>query len=317
MRRRLHSERELGFAGARRGGACSTSRRSASAGSRSIVTGMLILIVATGATVRLTAPGSAASTGPAASRAIRSRRRATTPYIEFSNRIVAAFTVFATLALAIGATYTRAVARGVKTLAWLVFAGTLAQAPLGAITVYFDLNPWLVLSHLLLSFVVLGLGVLVVLEATRLVRGGEPALPRPARAAGARPPRGRGRPDRRRHARHRGGPASRRRRREAARLVPASHWTGTCARRPSSESCSWSLAVWAWLQPRALSVAPARRAAFCSSCSALRWRSARSQYRNQTAVVARADPRHGRRLRLRLDGRARRRLWRPVAAAST
>src|SRR4029077_20487979 len=45
------------------------------------------------------------------------------------------------------------------------FLGALAQAPLGAITVYFDLNPWLVLSHFVLSVALLGLGVLVALEA--------------------------------------------------------------------------------------------------------------------------------------------------------
>jgi cytochrome c oxidase assembly protein subunit 15 len=70
-------------------------------------------------------------------------------------------------------------------LAWTVFAGTLAQAPLGAITVYYDLNPYLVISHLLLSLTVLGVAVLVALEAARLVRGTAPALPAIARAGGA------------------------------------------------------------------------------------------------------------------------------------
>ena len=50
-------------------------------------------------------------------------------------------------------------------LAGAAFVGTLAQAPLGAITVYYHLNPWLVLSHFLLSIVVLALGVIVALEA--------------------------------------------------------------------------------------------------------------------------------------------------------
>jgi heme A synthase len=42
-----------------------------------------------------------------------------------------------------------------------------------------------VISHLLLSLVVLGLGVLVLLEASRLVRGGDGPLPALARAGGA------------------------------------------------------------------------------------------------------------------------------------
>jgi cytochrome c oxidase assembly protein subunit 15 len=150
-----------------------------------VVTGMLIVIVATGATVRLTASGLGCEHWPGCQPGDPFPKKGYHSYVEFSNRIVAALTVVGTLVLAIGATYTRTLARGVKTLAWLVFVGTLGQAPLGAITVYFHLNPWLVLSHLLLSFVVLGLGVLVVIEASRLVYGGEPALPQYARAAGA------------------------------------------------------------------------------------------------------------------------------------
>jgi cytochrome c oxidase assembly protein subunit 15 len=104
--------------------------------------------------------------------------------VEFSNRVVATLTVLATLVLAVAAVLTPALTRRVKVLAWVVFAGTLAQAPLGAITVYYDLNPYLVISHLLLSLVVLALGVLVLLEASRVVRGGDPALPLIARVGG-------------------------------------------------------------------------------------------------------------------------------------
>jgi cytochrome c oxidase assembly protein subunit 15 len=52
-----------------------------------------------------------------------------------------------------------------RRLALATFLGALAQAPLGAITVYFDLNPWLVLSHFLLSMALVLLGVVVALEA--------------------------------------------------------------------------------------------------------------------------------------------------------
>jgi cytochrome c oxidase assembly protein subunit 15 len=105
--------------------------------------------------------------------------------IEFSNRIVSAITVFSTLVLALAAWRTRALARRGKLLALGVFLGTLAQAPLGAITVYYDLNPYLVISHLLLSLTVLGLGVLTLLEASRLARGGARPLPAIARLGGA------------------------------------------------------------------------------------------------------------------------------------
>ena len=49
--------------------------------------------------------------------------------------------------------------RGVRWLALVIFFGTSLQAPLGALTVHYHLNPWLVLSHFLLSIVVLTLGV--------------------------------------------------------------------------------------------------------------------------------------------------------------
>ena len=69
-------------------------------------------------------------------------------------------------------------------LASLTFVGTLAQAPLGAITVYYDLNPYLVITHLLLSFTLVSLAVLTLLEASRLVRGSGTPLPGIARLGG-------------------------------------------------------------------------------------------------------------------------------------
>jgi cytochrome c oxidase assembly protein subunit 15 len=150
-----------------------------------VVTGMLILIVATGATVRLTASGLGCKHWPGCQGQAFLPEKGYHSYVEFSNRIVAFFTVLGTLVLAVCATLTRELRRRTKTLAWLVFVGTLGQAPLGAITVYFHLNPWLVLTHLLLSLLVLGVGVLVVLEATRTVRGGAPPLPFVARVGGA------------------------------------------------------------------------------------------------------------------------------------
>ena len=147
--------------------------------------GWLILIVATGATVRLTGSGLGCHHWPGCQPNEFLPARGYHSDVEFSNRVVATLTVLATLVLAVGALRTRALARDVKVLAWIVFAGTLAQAPLGAITVYYDLNPYLVISHLLASLVVLAFGVLVLLEATRTVRGGSSALPALARSGGA------------------------------------------------------------------------------------------------------------------------------------
>jgi len=145
---------------------------------------MLVLIVATGATVRLTGSGLGCPHWPTCN-ATHALPKGYHSDIEFSNRIVSGLTVLSTLVLALAARRTRGLGRRGKLLAAGVFAGTLAQAPLGAITVYYDLNPYLVISHLLLSLTVLGLAVLTALEATRLVRGGGSALPALARAGGA------------------------------------------------------------------------------------------------------------------------------------
>src|SRR6266487_2260809 len=114
---------------------------------------MLLLIVATGATVRLTASGLGCEHWPGCQPGDPFPKKGYHSYVEFSNRIVAFFTILVTLAAAVASLLTSGVSRRTRWLAWGVFAGTLAQAPLGAITVYFHLNPWLVLTHLLLSLV--------------------------------------------------------------------------------------------------------------------------------------------------------------------
>jgi cytochrome c oxidase assembly protein subunit 15 len=144
---------------------------------------MLVLIVATGATVRLTGSGLGCPHWPTCN-ASHALPKGYHSDIEFGNRVVSFLTVVTTLALALAAWRTRGLARSVKLLATVVFVGTVAQAPLGAITVYYDLDPYLVISHLLLSLAVLVLSVLTLLEVSRLVRGGGPPLPALARAGG-------------------------------------------------------------------------------------------------------------------------------------
>src|SRR5437879_7522635 len=144
----------------------------------------LLVIVGSGATVRLTGSGLGCRHWPGCQPGDPFPKKGYHSYVEFSNRVVAALTVGGALVLAVCATLTQTLSRPTKALAWLVFVGTLGQAPLGAITVYYDLNPWLVLTHLLVSLVVLGLGVVVVIEATRAVRGHGTPLPGPARAGG-------------------------------------------------------------------------------------------------------------------------------------
>jgi cytochrome c oxidase assembly protein subunit 15 len=145
--------------------------------------GVLVLIVATGATVRLTGSGLGCPHWPTCTTQ-HALPRGYHSDIEFSNRVVSAVTIVTTLALALTAWRTRGLGRRGRWLATAVFAGTLAQAPLGALTVHFDLNPYLVITHLLLSFTLVALGVLALLEATRLVRGDGVPLPALARLGG-------------------------------------------------------------------------------------------------------------------------------------
>jgi cytochrome c oxidase assembly protein subunit 15 len=145
---------------------------------------MLLVVVATGATVRLTASGLGCEHWPGCQPGQPFPENGIHSYVEFGNRIVAFVTIVATLLAGGASVFVAGLPRWTKALAWSMFAGTFAQAPLGAITVYYKLNPWLVLSHFLLSLAVLTAGVVVALEAIGLERGrARPLVPPWLRAA--------------------------------------------------------------------------------------------------------------------------------------
>jgi cytochrome c oxidase assembly protein subunit 15 len=131
----------------------------------------LWLIVVTGATVRLTASGLGCEHWPGCTAGNPFPSKSYHSFIEFGNRIVSFLTIVATLVGYVGARFTPGVPRWTRRLALATFVGTLAQAPLGAITVYAGLNPWLVMSHFLLALVVLAAGVVVAVEAVSFERG--------------------------------------------------------------------------------------------------------------------------------------------------
>jgi heme a synthase len=118
----------------------------------------LVVIVATGATVRLTGSGLGCEHWPGC-QPHHFEPKSYHSYIEFGNRVFAFLTILVTLVTWLAAR------RGLRLLAFGIFFGTLLQAPLGALTVHFHLNPLLVLSHFLLSLVVLTFGVILMLEA--------------------------------------------------------------------------------------------------------------------------------------------------------
>jgi heme a synthase len=144
----------------------------------------LWLIISTGAVVRLTRSGLGCEHWPGCEPGRPFPEKDYHAYVEFGNRLVGGLTIFLTLALAVGAWFTRGLSRWARWLAVGVFAGTLAQAPLGAITVYANLHPALVIPHLLLSIAVLGAAIVVGVEAFALGRERGQPLAKEPRIAG-------------------------------------------------------------------------------------------------------------------------------------
>jgi heme a synthase len=132
--------------------------------------GGLFVVVASGAVVRLTASGLGCENWP---------RCGDTPFperdfhaaVEFGNRVVALIAICLTLATAVAARRVVGLPRRIFRLALLVAVGTVAQIPLGGLTVILELDPLAVMSHFLLALLVLGVAVLVALEARAFEAG--------------------------------------------------------------------------------------------------------------------------------------------------
>jgi cytochrome c oxidase assembly protein subunit 15 len=144
----------------------------------------IYVVVTTGAVVRLTGSGLGCENWP---------RCGDTPFpekgghafIEFGNRVVGAVTIGFTLLLWLAARRTHGLPPRVKRLSLVVFLGTAAQIPLGGLTVIFELHPLLVMAHFLLAFAMLGLAVVVAVEARGFEEDVSPPLvPRELRLAG-------------------------------------------------------------------------------------------------------------------------------------
>lgn len=139
-------------------------------------TAALYLILVTGATVRLTASGLGCEHWPGCQAGQPFPEKGYHSYIEFGNRLIGGVTIALTLIAALAALRVDRLPRYARRLAVAVFLGTLAQAPLGYVTVRFHLNPFLVLSHFLLSAVVLAGAVLLLLAALEIRVGRVPPL---------------------------------------------------------------------------------------------------------------------------------------------
>src|SRR3989442_9129578 len=146
--------------------------------------GALYVIVVSGATGRMTAPGLGCDPWPGCQAGQPFPEKGYHSYIEFENRLVGGVAIVVTLLSALAALRAPGLPRYARRTAAAVFLGTLAQAPLGYLTVRFHLNPYLVMSHFLLSALVLAGAVVFVVAALGLERGtAKPLVPRELRLA--------------------------------------------------------------------------------------------------------------------------------------
>ena len=147
--------------------------------------GALWLIVLTGAAVRLTDSGLGCRHWPGCEKGHPLPAKDYHAYVEFGNRVVGGMTIVVVLLAALAARRTPALPRWGRLLAVAIFAGTLAQAPLGYLAVKTDLRWPIVAAHLLLSMIVLAGAVVLALEAFGAVAGrAEPLVPAELRRLG-------------------------------------------------------------------------------------------------------------------------------------
>ncbi|HXF99016.1 MAG TPA: COX15/CtaA family protein [Gaiellaceae bacterium] len=137
-------------------------------------TGVLFLVVASGAFVRLTGSGLGCENWP---------RCGDKPYpeqgfhafVEFGNRIVALAGILMALALWLASRRMPDLPRPARAAALAAFLVAAAQIPMGGVTVMLDLHPLAVMTHFLLGLAVLGLATLVLVEADGHAGGVAPA----------------------------------------------------------------------------------------------------------------------------------------------
>jgi cytochrome c oxidase assembly protein subunit 15 len=141
-------------------------------------TAALFFVVTSGAFVRLTASGLGCDNWP---------RCGDKPFpeqgyhafVEFGNRIVALVGILLILVVWLAARRVTGLPRGARWAALGAFVGSVAQIPLGGVTVILELHPIAVMSHFLLALVVVALAAGVTVEAWSHERGvGEALGPR-------------------------------------------------------------------------------------------------------------------------------------------
>jgi len=130
----------------------------------------LMFIVPSGGLVRLTGSGLGCPDWPGCHGGIVPPMQGHT-IIEYSNRVASAVVVALSVLAYLGARRVIGSTRTLRRASLTAALASVGQAPLGGLTVVFDLHPVLVACHFLLSFVALTGGVIAVMIARDLVRG--------------------------------------------------------------------------------------------------------------------------------------------------
>ncbi|CAA9530561.1 MAG: Heme A synthase, cytochrome oxidase biogenesis protein Cox15-CtaA [uncultured Solirubrobacteraceae bacterium] len=113
------------------------------------------LIVVTGVAVRVTGSGLGCPTWPKCTETSLYTELNTHGVIEFGNRMLTGFVTLAALLALLGAYRRRPYRRDLMRLAVLLPLGVVAQIVLGGFTVLYDLAPGFVMSHFMLSMLIL------------------------------------------------------------------------------------------------------------------------------------------------------------------
>lgn len=116
---------------------------------------LLVLIIFTGAAVRLTESGLGCEDWPTCSESQLAPEWSFHGWIEFGNRLLSGVVAIGTLATVIGARRRVPHRKDLLRWSWLLVIGVAAQVVLGGVTVLLDLHPLLVSNHFLLSIVLL------------------------------------------------------------------------------------------------------------------------------------------------------------------
>jgi cytochrome c oxidase assembly protein subunit 15 len=130
---------------------------------------LLTLIVFTGAAVRLTDSGLGCLTWPRCTTGAGGHvypSLSIHPLIEFSNRVISSLVGLICAVIAIGSLTRKPFRRDLALLAWSLPLGVAGQAFLGGYTVKAHLAPGFVMSHFMLSMVILIFAVALVWRAT-------------------------------------------------------------------------------------------------------------------------------------------------------